>query len=220
MSSCRACCRALSWRALLVGCSSLEDDLLKSFKGMSSLGLGWQCFFQMDWISPVSDSVSVSSCVPKMWLMPVRVFCLSLPSDAAWPLLKSSASPLPASASSSSSSQGASSSLWESSDSLLVSWLSSVAWDWAEPDRRLWREVILQAWLHDQALEPRGPPNPAELLETAGDGGWSTPSLCWWATLPNTLVRVQDALTFYGGGEPHLFGGTIFCKQRTPGNRQ
>ena len=67
-------------------------------------------------------------------------------SEAAWPSLKTSASPLLASASS--SPQGASSS-WEGSDSLLVFWPSSVAQDWAEPDWQLRCEVILQAWLHD-----------------------------------------------------------------------
>ena len=155
--------------------------------------------------SPGSDSESESSCVPKTWLMPVRVSwigghpCPSSPSDATWPLLKTSTSPLPASTSS--SSQGASSSLWEGSDLLLVSWSSSVTWDWAEPDCQLLCEVILWACLHDQSLEPHGPPNPAELPETAGDGGWSTPSLHWWVTPPNTLVRVQEALTSLQRGE-------------------
>ena len=31
----------------------------------------------------------------------------------------------------------------------VVSWPSSVTWDWAEPDRWLQCEVILQAWLRD-----------------------------------------------------------------------
>ena len=45
MSSCRVCCQALSRRASSVGCSSLEDDLLNSLEGVSSLGLGW-CHFR------------------------------------------------------------------------------------------------------------------------------------------------------------------------------
>ena len=70
-----------------------------------------------------------------------------------------------------------------------------MTWDWAEPDRWLQHEETLLAWLHDQSLEPHGPPGHAELSETVGDGGQSTPSLCWWVTPPNTLARVQDALT-------------------------
>ena len=46
VSSCQAHCWALSWRASSVGCSSSEDDLLESFEGVSSLGLGWCCFFR------------------------------------------------------------------------------------------------------------------------------------------------------------------------------
>ena len=200
VSSCRALCQALLWSASSVGCSSLEDDPLESLGGVSSLGLGWFPFRQMDWMfSPGLDSESVSLCVPKTWLMPVRVswilghLCPSLSSDATWSSLKTSTSPLPASAFS--SSQGASSSSWESSDSLLDSWLPSVTRELAEPDRRLQGEAILWAWLHDRSLEPCGLPNPAELSETAGDGGWSTPSLGWQVVLPNTLDRVQDALT-------------------------
>ena len=145
---------ALSRSASSVGCSPLEDDLLESLEGVSSLGLGWHHFHWTDWIfSPESDFASVSLCVLKMWLVPVRVFwigghpCPSLPSDATWPSLKTSTSPLLAYTSS--SSQGLSSSLWEGSDSLLVSWPSSVTWDWAEPDHWLRCEVILWAWLHD-----------------------------------------------------------------------
>ena len=75
VSSCRARCWALSWRASLVGCSSSEDDLLDSLEGVSSLGLGWHHFCQVDWIfSSLSDSASVSLCVPKIWLTPERVF--------------------------------------------------------------------------------------------------------------------------------------------------
>ena len=184
-----------------VGCSSSEDDSLESLGGVFSLGLGWCCFCWPDWIfSPGSDSEPESSCVPKTWLMPVRVSWIgghpypSSPLDAAWPSLKTSTSPLPASVSS--SSQGASSSSSEGSDLLLVFWSLSVIWDWAEPDCQLWHEVILWAQLHDRSLEPHSPPDPAALLETAGDGGWSTPSLHWWVTPPNTLVRVRDALTF------------------------
>ena len=45
VSICRACCRALSHRALSVGCSSsLEDDSSDSLEDVSSLGLGWCCF--------------------------------------------------------------------------------------------------------------------------------------------------------------------------------
>ena len=59
----------------LVGCSSSEDDSLKSLEGVSSLGLGWHCFHWMDWIfSLVSDSASISLCMSKTWLTPVRVF--------------------------------------------------------------------------------------------------------------------------------------------------
>ena len=131
-------------------------------------------------------------------------------------MLRTSASPLLASAS---SSQGESSSSWEYSDSLLVYWPSSVTWDWAEPDHRLRCEVILRAWLRDCALEPHSPSDPTELSETAGDGGQSTPSLPWWVTPPNTLVRVRDALTSLRRGKPHLVQSAIFCKWRTPGSR-
>ena len=92
-----------------------------------------------------------------------------------------------------------------------------MTWDWAEPDHRLQHEVILWAQLHDRSLEPRGSPDPTELSETAGDGGWSTPSLHWWVTPPNTLVRVWDALTSLWRGAPHVVWGTIFCKWRTLG---
>ena len=193
VSSCQALFRALSRSASSVGWSSLEDDLLESLGGMFSLGLGWCCFHQPDWIfSPGSDSESESSCILKTWLIGGHP-CPSSLSDATWPLLRISTSPLPASASS--SSQWASSSSSEGSDLLLVSWPSSVTWDWAEPDHQLWHEVILQAQLQDQSPEPRGPPDPAELSETTGDGGWSSPSPCQWVTPPNTLVRVQDALS-------------------------
>ena len=75
VSSCRARCRALLQRASSVGCSSSEDDSPESLEGVSSLGLGWHHFRQVDWISSsVSDSASVSSCVLKMWLTPGRVF--------------------------------------------------------------------------------------------------------------------------------------------------
>ena len=70
-----------------------------------------------------------------------------------------------------------------------------MTWEWAEPDHRLWSEAILWAQLHDQSLEPRSPPSPAELLETAGDGGWSASSLGWQVTPSNTLYRVKEALT-------------------------
>ena len=206
VSSCRALCQALLWSASSVSCSSSEDDPLESLGGVFSLGLGWHRFCQPDWIfSPGSDSESVSLCIPRTWLTPVRVSwiggcpCPSLPSDAAWPSLKTSTSPLLALAFS--SSQGSSSSLWESSKSLLDSLLPSVTWEWAEPDHRLWNEVILQAWLHDRSLEPHGPPNPMELLETARDRGQSTPSLGWWVTLSNTLDRVQDVLTSLQSGQ-------------------
>ena len=74
VSSCQACCQALLWRASLVGCSSLEDDWLNSLEGVSSLGLVWHRFHGADWIFSMSDSASVSLCVPKMWLTPMRVF--------------------------------------------------------------------------------------------------------------------------------------------------
>ena len=109
VSSCQALCQALSRSALSVGCSSSEDDSLKSFGGMFSLGLDWHRFHWPDWIfSSGSDSESESSCVLKTWLMPVRVSwigghpCPSLPLDTTWLSLKTSTSPLPASASSSS----------------------------------------------------------------------------------------------------------------------
>ena len=41
VSKCWTYCWALSWRALSVGCSSLEDDFSDSLEGVSSLGLGW-----------------------------------------------------------------------------------------------------------------------------------------------------------------------------------
>ena len=141
VSSCQALCRALSWSASSVGCSSSEDDPLESLGGVPSLGLGWHHFHWMDWIFSLgSDSESVSSCIPKTWLMPVRVSwiwghpCPSLPSDATWPLLKTSTSPLLASAFSSSWGGGVSSSLWENLDLLLDSWPLSVTWEWAKPD--------------------------------------------------------------------------------------
>ena len=214
VSSCQAHCQALLWRALSVGCSSLEDESFESLEGVPSLGLGWCHFCWADWIfSSVSDSASVTSCIPKMWLTPVRVFwigahpwpSLPLPSEAARPLLKTSTSP---------SLQGVSSS-WEGSDLLLVSWPSSVTWDWAEPDCWLWSEVILWAQLSDRLLEPHGPPDPTEPLEMVGEGGWSTPSLPWWVTPPNTLVRVRDALTLWRG-RLCLVQSAIFCKQKTP----
>ena len=75
VSSCQALCQTLSRSALRVGCSSLEDDPLESLEGVSSLGLGWCHFHQMDWIFSLgSDSASVSLCVLKMWLMQVKVF--------------------------------------------------------------------------------------------------------------------------------------------------
>ena len=75
VSSCQVCCQALSQKASLVGCSSSEDDSLDSSEGVSPLGLGWCRFHQVDWIlSSLSDSASVSSCVPKTWLTPERVF--------------------------------------------------------------------------------------------------------------------------------------------------
>ena len=58
-------CLALSRSASLVGgSSSLEDDdLLESFRGLSSLGLFGHRFHWMDWIfSPGSDCGSVSLC--------------------------------------------------------------------------------------------------------------------------------------------------------------
>ena len=79
VSSCPAHCWALLWRAWSVGCSSSEDDLLNSLEGVSSLELGWRCFCWVDWIfSSVSDSAPVSSCMPKMWLTPVRVFWIGV----------------------------------------------------------------------------------------------------------------------------------------------
>ena len=140
-----------------------------------------------------------------MWLTPGRVFQIgeqprpSSPSEATWPSLKTSASPLQTSTYS--SSWGASSSTWEGSDSLLDSLSSLVARDWVEPDHRLWCEVILWKWLHDRALEPHDPPNPADPSETAGDGTRSTPLLSWQCTPPNTLVRVCDALTSLQKGD-------------------
>ena len=69
-----------------------------------------------------------------------------------------------------------------------------------------WCEVILWARLRDRALEPHGLQDPTEPSEMAGDGGRSIPSLPWWVTPPNTLVRVPDALTSLWRGEilPHL----------------
>ena len=187
-------CKALYW-ALSVRCSSSENDPLESLGGVFSLGLDWHCFHQLDWIF----SLGLDSCISKTWLMPVRLSwicghsCPSLPLDATWPLLKTSTSPLPALAFS--SSWGASSSLWESSESLLDCQPPSVIWEWAEPDCRLWDEVILWARLHDRSLKPRSLPDPMELSKTAGDGGWFTPSLGWLVAPSNTLDRVQDALT-------------------------
>ena len=65
-SNCTFCLAPL-WSASLVGSSfSEDDDLLESFRGLSSLGLFGCCFHQMNWIfSPGSDSGSVSSCSPK-----------------------------------------------------------------------------------------------------------------------------------------------------------
>ena len=221
MSSCRALCQALLWSASLVGCSSSEDNPLESFRGVFSLRLGWHRFCQLDWIFSLgSDSESVSSCIPKTWLMPVRVSwigghpCSSSPSDATWPLLETSTSPLLASVFS--SSWGSSSSSWKSSESLLDSLPLSVTWKWAEPDHRLQNEVKLWAWLHDRSLEPHGLPDSTELSETAGDGGWSTPSLCWQVAPPNTLDRVRDALTSLQRGKACLVWGAIFCRWRIP----
>ena len=130
VSKCRAHCPALSRRALLVGCSSLEDDSLDSLEDASSLGLGWCRFCHVGGVFSLwLDSMSISSWVPKMWLTPERVFLigehpgLSSPSEATWPSLKTSASPPLISAYS--SSWGASSSAWEGSDLLLDS-LSSL----------------------------------------------------------------------------------------------
>ena len=67
VSRCQALCRAWSWSASSL---FLKDDSLESLEGVSSLRLGWCHFCQMDWIfSPGSDSVSGSSCMPKMWLV-------------------------------------------------------------------------------------------------------------------------------------------------------
>ena len=195
VSSCRALCWTLSRSTSSVGCSSSEDDPLESLGGVFSLGLGWCCFCWLDRIFSLgSDSELVSSCILKTWLILVGVSwirghpCPSLPLDATWPSLKTSTSPLPALAFS--SSWVLSSYSWESLESLLDSLLPSVTWEQAEPDHRLWNEAILQARLHDWSLGPRSPPNPAELSDTAGDGGWSTPSLHWLVTSPNTLDRV------------------------------
>ena len=154
VSSCRAFHQALLQSASSVSCSSSEDDSLESLGGIFSLGLGWHRFRWPDWIFfPGSDSESVSLCVPKTWLTPVRMSwiggcsCPSSPSDATWPSLKTSTSSLLASLFS--SSRGSSSSSWESLESLLDSLPPSVTWEWAEPDCQLQNEVILQVQLHN-----------------------------------------------------------------------
>ena len=63
----------------------------------------------------------------------------------------------------------------EGSDLLQDSQPLLVARDGTEPDCWLQCEVILQAQLHDQALEPHDPPDPAEPSEMARDGVWSAP---------------------------------------------
>ena len=148
--------------------------------------------------------MSISSWVPKTCLTPERVFLTgecprpSSPSEATWPLLKTSASPPQISAY---SSRGASSSTWEGLDPLLDSLSSLVVQDWAEPDCRLWCEVILRVQLRNQTLEPRDPPDPAEPSEAVEDGVRSTPSLSWRCIPPNTLVKVWDALTSLWKGD-------------------
>ena len=64
MSSNHAFCPTSSWSALSVGSSSSEDDdLLDSFRGLSSLGIFGHRFCWMDQIFSLrSDSGSVSSC--------------------------------------------------------------------------------------------------------------------------------------------------------------
>ena len=153
VSSCRTCCQASSRRASSVGCPSSEDDSLNSLEGMSSLGLDWCRFRRADWTFSWSDSTSVFSCTAKTWLTLERVFRIgewpgpSLPSEPAWPSLKTSASSSRTSAYS--SSRGPSSSTWEGWDSLQDSRLSLVVQDGVEPDRQLRCEVIPWAQLRD-----------------------------------------------------------------------
>ena len=89
MSSSQAFCLASSPSASSVSGTSPEDGSLDSLRGLSSFGLFGHQFCWADWIfSSGSDSGSVSSCVLKIWLMPVRVSwvkgcsCASSPSDA------------------------------------------------------------------------------------------------------------------------------------------
>ena len=143
--------------------------------------------------------------MPKMWLTPERVFRIgewlgpSLPSQAAQPSLKTAASPSQISVYS--SLWGASSSAWEGLDLLLDSLSSLVVWNWVEPDCRLWCEAILQKQLCNQAQESHDMLNPADPSEMVGDGAWSAPSLSLRCTLPNTLVRVRNALTSLRKGD-------------------
>ena len=145
VSSCQALCWALSQSASSVGCSSSEDVLLESLGGMPSMGLGWCHFCHTDWIFSLgSDSESESSMHTKdMANASEGVFDLrvSLPLFAIRCHLA-----ITGNLNFTLAGLGI---LIFTGDFLLVSWLPSVTWDWAEPDRRLQNEVILQAWLHD-----------------------------------------------------------------------